>query len=103
MPHLPQRHKPDTKSAQHERRTRYDATRPSASKRGYDNSWRTVRKQHLTQYPLCEECLAVGRYISATDVHHKIKLRDAPHLRDNAANLMSLCHACHSKITAKGG
>ena len=36
------------------------------------------------------------------DVHHIIKLADRPELRDDATNLMSLCHSCHSKRTAAG-
>ena len=76
--------------------------RPSSSQRGYDNSWRTVRIYHLSNFPLCGDCLTDGKFIPANEVHHKIKLKDRPDLRDEPSNLMSLCKSCHSKRTAKG-
>jgi 5-methylcytosine-specific restriction protein A len=76
--------------------------RPNASERGYDNSWRKVRKYHLLHNPLCEDCVKQGLYIPGQDVHHIKKVSEHPHLRDDPDNLMTLCHSCHSIRTAKG-
>ena len=73
-----------------------------SNQRGYDSSWRTVRMQHLLNYPLCAECLDKKRFTVATDVHHLKKLAENPHLRDVSSNLQSLCHSCHSIKTARG-
>ena len=76
--------------------------RPSSNIRGYDSSWRVVRKYHLDNNPLCHDCLTMKRYTPGQDIHHKIKLKDRPDLRDDPNNLMTLCHSCHSVRTAKG-
>jgi 5-methylcytosine-specific restriction protein A len=56
---------------------------------------------YLRAHPLCVQCLGRGRVTMATEVHHIVKLRDGGHDADD--NLMALCHACHSAITAAGG
>ena len=38
----------------------------------------------------------------ATEVHHKAKLVDNPHLRLVESNCAGLCKTHHSKLTAKG-
>lgn len=67
--------------------------RPSSARRGYGRQWRKLRAAHLTAHPFCEEC---GR-AEATDVDHV--LSRAKGGSDEAANLRSLCHACHSRKT----
>lgn len=94
MPWLPKSNKID--------KLKVAENRQSSNQRGYDNSWRTVRIYHLSNNPLCEDCLVDKIYTPANEVHHKIKLRDRPDLRDEPSNLMSLCKSCHSKRTAKG-
>ncbi len=73
--------------------------RPNASKRGYDNNWRAIRKSFLKRNPLCESCLDKQQITQATEVHHIKPLREGGSHADS--NLMALCHSCHSKITIK--
>ena len=94
MPYLP---KPNQQS-----KLKIKENRLSSNQRGYDSSWRMVRQCHIEQFPLCFDCLLRGIYTEGSDVHHIKKLADNPHLRDVAANLMTLCHSCHSIRTSKG-
>jgi len=71
-----------------------DRRRPS-SQRGYDATWRRVRRAKLSVNPLCEKCLSRGRVTPATMVHHKKPVCDYPDLRLVWENLESLCEACH--------
>lgn len=75
------------------RKRHNDATRPSASARGYDARWREARARYLLAHPTCALC---GD--PATEAHHITRKRDGG--TDDDANLMALCHACHSRITA---
>jgi 5-methylcytosine-specific restriction protein A len=79
----------------------HDAQRGTAAQRGYDSRWQRRRAVFLRQHPYCAACLAEGRVEVATDVHHLRKRKDGG--GDEDANLLSLCHACHSRITAAGG
>lgn len=74
--------------------------RATAAQRGYDARWRKVRRMKLARQPLCEACLEHGHTVAATDVHHIVAKRRGGGDRD--ANLQSLCHSCHSKLTAQG-
>ena len=96
MPYQPKTHKISRLKVKKE------DNRPNSGERGYDNSWRKVRNYHLLNNPLCEICLLDGKYVSGQDVHHKIKLKDRPDLRDDPNNLQTLCHSCHSRLTAQG-
>lgn len=49
---------------------------------------------HLARYPVCE---APGCDAIAQDVHHIKPLSEGG--TNEAGNLMSLCHSCHSRIT----
>ena len=74
----------------------YDLWRGTPAERGYDADWRRVRKIALERDAYtCRECRE-----PATDVHHKITVALAPHLRLDLDNLISLCKPCHSAITA---
>ncbi len=75
-----------------EREQRYDAGRGSAASRGYGSVWRKARLMHLHAEPLCREC---GR--PATDVDHILPLARGG--TNEAGNLASLCHGCHSRKT----
>ena len=68
----------------------------SSTKRGYDRQWRNVRERHLTDNPLCEDCMDRGITKAAEQVHHEITISDAPHLRLDRSNLRSLCVVCHA-------
>jgi 5-methylcytosine-specific restriction endonuclease McrA len=68
--------------------------RPSPSARGYDRSWYKFSREYLSAHSTCLFCGA-----PSTEVHHKIKLADAPLLKYHESNLMPVCKQCHGKIT----
>src|SRR6185437_997332 len=74
--------------------------RQSASRRGYDGTWRKLRLAYLAQNPLCLDCTQQGRVTAAEEVHHEKTIQEAPHLRLDWSNLRALCHRCHSRRTA---
>ena len=79
----------------------YDRWRGSSTSRGYDADWRRVRLQALERDKhLCQACLERKVLTLATEVHHKIPIEIAPHLRLDLDNLVSLCKPDHSAITA---
>ena len=81
----------------HQRRTEgdYDRKRGTAAQRGYDATWRRLRKMVLNRQPICQAC---GRR-PATEVDHIIpKARGGD---DSFENLAGLCRPCHSRKTAK--
>lgn len=71
----------------------YDLARGTACKRGYDRQWRNLRADFLAENPTCE-CGA-----PAVLVDHKVKVRDAPHLRLVWSNLQGMCRSCHGLKT----
>jgi 5-methylcytosine-specific restriction protein A len=64
----------------------------------YDRNWRKRRMNHLAESPWCEDCLKVGVWMPATDLHHEIRHRGDRHVFATSP-LRSLCHSCHSKRT----
>ena len=75
--------------------------RDPASNKRYGRSWKRIRDRYIRAHPLCEECKKQGRLTPAEEVHHVLPLS---HGGKNAEeNLMSLCHSCHSRITAEMG
>lgn len=88
-----------SKSREDNARRALDPT-SSESKRIYASArWQRMRRLHLAHEPLCRACLALGRTTPATDVDHITPIRDEG-ARFDAANLQSLCHACHASKTA---
>lgn len=74
--------------------------RESASKRGYNRTWRKYRETFLVQNPFCTYCIRDGELIYADVVDH-IK----PHKGDmklfwDPENHQGLCTKCHNKKTA---
>ena len=65
-------------------------------------TWRRVREVKLAMDPLCERCKANGRIEAATEVHHRIAVRDGGDPFD-VAGLESLCKPCHSRESAESG
>lgn len=98
MPTRPQTHRPKWMGG-----ASAHGERPSAAKRGYDRHWQRFRRHYLAENPLCVACDRNGKLALATDIHHRIPMRQRPDLQYVEANLVSLCHACHSSITASGG
>jgi 5-methylcytosine-specific restriction protein A len=85
-----------------DKRKESDARRGTSSERGYGARWGRVRKAFLASHPLCSECAKQGLLVSATDVHHKIAHQGNYDLMWDESNFESLCHSCHSKISAFG-
>lgn len=77
-----------------------DERRGSAARRGYDGRWQRIRALHLSAHPLCADCTDAGRVVEATEVHHRIALRNGG--THDESNLLSLCKSCHSTRTARG-
>ena len=76
--------------------------RPNSHQRGYTRTWRRLRAAHLAEHPLCVECERRGIVTMATDVHHRERHHgDMAKVLDPAL-LVSLCHQCHSRATARG-
>lgn len=92
-------------SAEHQQRKandrEYDRRRGSAAKRGYGPRWRKAREGWLAQHPLCAECEKRDRIRPATDVDHIIPHKGDMALFWDRSNWQSLCHACHSRKTAR--
>ena len=79
--------------------------RPSAARRGYDYRWQRLRKMKLNEQPLCADPFGVhaaqGEVVLATDVHHVDVVSDGNPVLTELSRLQSLCHSCHSRVTAQ--
>ena len=73
---------------------------PETQKR-YGATWRRIRAAYVAKHPLCEKCWAKGMITPVQEVHHIVPLSQGGTHGDD--NLMALCKACHSRITAKEG
>src|SRR5579871_2335844 len=83
-----------------EHRGEQDRHRGSSASRGYDSDWRKLRAVKLAHDPICEirtHCLG---YV-ASEVDHKIPIRDWPEGRLDWSNLQSTCRPCHSAKTVQ--
>ena len=65
--------------------------------RYYTTRWRRMRKAHLSKYPLCVKCKALGITTEAYLVDHIIPINK----KNNGAmfdsrNYQSMCLSCHS-------
>lgn len=78
-----------------------DVHRASASRRGYDASWRRYRKVFLSQHYLCEECKKNGRVTLATVVDHIQPHKGDKRLFWDEGNHQALCESCHNRKTAQ--
>ena len=67
-----------------------------------DKRWRKMRRQKLSETPLCERCTKEGRVRAATEVHHIVPIESAiseaekRRLAYDFSNLQSLCRECHA-------
>jgi len=67
--------------------------RPSATRRGYGETWRRFRRWYLKLHPVCAHC---GR--GASEVDHIVPLSEGgAHL--DPGNSQALCKGCHSRKT----
>lgn len=86
-------------NTQYNKHVRYNDSNKKYSEFYHSTQWRNVRKVKLMEQPLCEVCLAQGKYTNADMVHHKIELR-SPNgwkYRLEITNLESICYECHNK------
>lgn len=60
-------------------------------------AWRKLRAYVLDSEPLCRDCTRRGLTVIATDLDH----RDNNPANNDLLNLVPLCHACHSRKTAR--
>lgn len=71
--------------------------------------WLYLRRDILTQHPLCEMCEKESVIRPATEVHHHtpveygMNLAEKQRLMFNPANLRALCHECHVKVHTEMG
>jgi len=76
----------------------FRTTTKSRHQRGYGTEWVKARTVKLKTNPLCEYCLEVGVYTTATEVDHVLALAlGGSHKQDN---LKSTCSSCHKVKTA---
>jgi 5-methylcytosine-specific restriction endonuclease McrA len=97
MPFQPPYHRPPGWKTLRERARDYDKARGTSLERGYDGAWRKLRAQFLAENLTCCEA---GCSEPATDVDHRISIRERPDLRLTWSNLRAYCHAHHSRRTA---
>lgn len=74
------------------RNARHDATRPTATQRGYGSEWQAARADHLARHPCCAMCSA-----PATVVDHIKAHRGDKTLFWDRSNWQSLCAPCHNR------
>ena len=69
--------------------------------------WQEFRLWFLRRHPLCVDPLGVhgrhGQVVAATQVHHRVRLRDAPELWAEENNCMAVCTHCHAAIERNNG
>ena len=65
-------------------------------------TWKRLRLAHLSLYPMCEGCAAMGRMTVANTVDHVTAVRDGGHPFPGHDGLSSYCAPCHSAKTARG-
>ena len=87
------------KKKENKRYERYD--RNPATKRRYGRAWKRIRDSYAAEHPLCEQCMAVGRYVATAVIHHKLPLAEGG--THDRRNLIALCKECHARIHAKNG
>lgn len=64
----------------------------------WSKDWKKLRETALIRDNyLCQDCLKNEKITKATDVHHKIKIKDDYSKRNDIDNLISLCKDCHKK------
>ena len=71
--------------------------------------WLRLRRDKLSDFPLCERCEEEGRHSLATEVHHVVPVEDAVTRQDKERlmfdyhNLRALCHDCHVRTHTEMG
>ena len=65
------------------------------------SAWAALREAQLDRQPLCERCLAHGKVVAASVVHHVKPHRGDEALFFDPDNLMSMCDPCHNGPVAR--
>lgn len=86
---------------EHEAMHQKDYERTPEERKRYGYQWKKARKRYVAAHPVCEMCLLNKRITPVEEVHHILPLDHGGN--HNPLNLMSLCKACHSRITALMG
>lgn len=68
------------------------------TERGYGWDWQQLTQRIAAERPLCEVCEAEGMVKPADHRHHIEKIKDAPHKRLDAKNIMSVCERHHAEL-----
>lgn len=94
---------PTRRVDEQQRKRRHDDHRGSAASRGYDSRWRKVRKQVLTEEPLCMCELHQGKRDAPVSVvvDHIIPHCGNEELFFRRSNLRGIAKACHDRKTAR--
>ena len=79
-----------------QRKAKFDKSRPSASSRGYDSTWRKAAREFLAR-PGNDLC---GCGAPAVLVRHLISIKSRPDLRMDQRNWAPGCHRCNARDTA---
>jgi len=69
----------------------------STTERGYDHEWRLMSERLRRIHPLCQDCLDRGVVTPSVECHHVVKIIDAPQLRLDPSNIVTICRKCHQK------
>ena len=65
-------------------------------------AWRDLRLAHLSRFPTCEGCEAMGRLTRANTVDHRVPISDGGPAFPGHDGLASYCGPCHGAKTARG-
>jgi 5-methylcytosine-specific restriction protein A len=76
-----------------------DKSRKSSTGRGYSSRWQRARKSYLANHPLCVECKANGKLVTATVVDHIQPHKGNQKLLWDTSNWQPLCKPCHDRKT----
>jgi 5-methylcytosine-specific restriction protein A len=99
VPWRPRQHRPHGVANHRQHRAPHSRT---TKERGYGWDWQQFRANVLAGEPLCQDCLECGVVAPAEELHHVVKIKDAPHLRLDVSNVRPLCGRCHDARTARG-
>lgn len=78
----------------------YEATRETATQRGYTWRWHKASKAFLAEHPLCAECKRQGIVAVATVTDHIVPHKGDQDLFWDESNWQGLCDHCHNVKTA---
>ena len=79
---------------------RIERYRGTATSRGYDHAWTTLRNRYIKAHPFCVVCDRNGVLTLAAEVDHITPLARGGE-RLNPANLQALCRSCHQAKTGR--